>query len=87
MRTRDMLGRVFTAPSELYGYSGGTRFEEARHLTMLDGRIPFLVVEVTKLPQRRTRILQVLSGSTMYWIVFNRSDDFKELRHVREGAQ
>jgi hypothetical protein len=87
MRTRDMLGRVFTAPSELYGYSGGTRFEEARHLTMLDGRIPFMVVEVTKLPQRRTRILQVLSGGTMYWIVFNRSDDFKELRHAWDRAQ
>lgn len=87
MRTRDMLGRVFTTPGELISYTGGSRFEEALARTVIDGRIPFLVVEVTKLPQRRVRILQVLSAGSMHWIVFHRSGDLKELRHAWDRAQ
>lgn len=86
MRTREILGRVFTMNGSMYARTGGMRFDEAYQQVVLDCRDPFLVVDIIKLPQSRVRILQVLSRGKMHWITFDRAGDSKLLRPVQEAT-
>lgn len=78
MRTRDMLGKLFTMDGVSYGSTGGARFEDARDPIWLDMKVPFLVVEVMSIPQRRNRYVRVLQNGTSAWI---------ELRPFRDNLR
>lgn len=63
-----MLGKVFTMDGFSYGSTGGARLEDARDPVWLDMKVPFLVVEVMSIRQRRSRYIRILQGGTSAWI-------------------
>ena len=67
MRTRDMLGKMFTMRETMVAWIGG-RIEDAQEHAFLDGQVPFLVVEVMSIPQRRQRYVRILQAGTSAWI-------------------
>lgn len=68
MRTRDMLGKMFTTGESMFAWLGGARLEDAQERAFLDGRVPFLVVEVMSIPQRRQRYVRILQAGISAWI-------------------
>jgi hypothetical protein len=80
MRTRDMLGKMFTTGESMFAWLGGARLEDAQERAFLDGRVPFLVVEVMSIPQRRQRYVRILQAGTSAWIAIRSFQD--DLRPV-----
>lgn len=69
MRTRDMLGKMFTTDESMFAWlGGGGRLEDAQERAFIDGRVPFLVVEVMSVPRRRERYVRILQAGTSAWI-------------------
>ena len=76
-----MLGKLFTTDGSMFGWSGG-HIEDAQEPVLLDGCVPFLVVEVMSIPHQRNRYVRILQNGTSAWIEIGPFRD--ELRPVGE---
>lgn len=79
-----MLGKMFTSGESMFAWLGGARLEDAQERVFLDGRVPFLVVEVMSVPQRRERYVRILQAGTSAWISIRPFYD--DLRPVQEAT-
>lgn len=62
-----MLGKMFTTGETMVAWIGG-RIDDIQEHAFLDGRVPFLVVEVMSIPQRRQRYVRILQAGISAWI-------------------